>query len=106
MPIPYTELTKLAFSALKERKVRSILTTMMVVIGVTLITALNGFLAGTEARVTEQFSTLGANVTWVYSTSSAMVLTPSVANNIKAINGVQDVAPRRYAERYGNHRRN
>ncbi len=93
MAIPYTELTKLAFSALKERKVRSILTTMMVIIGVTLITALNGFLAGTEVRVTEQFSTLGANVIWVYSTSSAMVLTPSVANNIKAINGVQDVAP-------------
>lgn len=93
MPIPYTELTKLAFSALKERKVRSILTTMMVVIGVTLITALNGFLAGTEARVTEQFSTLGANVIWVYSTSSAMVLTPSVANNIKAISGVQEVVP-------------
>lgn len=56
------ELIGLSFGALKERKLRSGLTILMVVIGVTLMTSLDGLGGGMTNFINEQLSTLGANV--------------------------------------------
>ncbi len=56
------DLMALSFGALKERKVRSILTILMVVIGVALMTSLNGLGGGMNSFIDEQLSSLGANV--------------------------------------------
>lgn len=62
-----TNLVKWAFSALSERKLRSGLTVLMVVIGVMLMTSINGLNAGTAYRINEQFSSFGANLLMVSS---------------------------------------
>jgi putative ABC transport system permease protein len=52
----------LGFGALKERRTRTILTILMVMIGVSLITSLDGLGAGFDNYIEEQLNTLGANV--------------------------------------------
>ena len=56
------EIYLLAFEALKDRKVRSILTILMVVVGSSLMVALNGLTAGFSAFIQKQFSSLATNV--------------------------------------------
>ncbi|MBS7646119.1 MAG: FtsX-like permease family protein [Candidatus Bathyarchaeia archaeon] len=56
------ELSKMASSALSERKLRTGLTILMVVIGSTLITSLNGLNAGASRFISDQLSTLGGNI--------------------------------------------
>ena len=56
------EIYFLAFEALKDRKVRSILTILMVVVGSSLMVALNGLTAGFSAFIQKQFSSLATNV--------------------------------------------
>ena len=57
-----SEIIGLAFGALKERRTRTILTILMVMIGVSLITSLDGLGAGFDNYIEEQLNTLGANV--------------------------------------------
>src|ERR1044072_2487882 len=52
----------LSFEALKDRKVRSVLTILMVVVGSSLMVALNGLTAGFNVFIERQFSNLAANV--------------------------------------------
>jgi putative ABC transport system permease protein len=52
----------LSFEALKDRKVRSTLTILMVVVGSALMVALNGITAGFGAFIERQFSNLASNV--------------------------------------------
>jgi len=56
------ELFKLAYSALTERKLRSGLTVLMVLIGAALMTSLNGLGGGMNNFITDQLGTLGANL--------------------------------------------
>ena len=56
------ETYSLAWEALKDRKVRSILTILMVVVGSSLMVALNGLTAGFSAFIQKQFSSLATNV--------------------------------------------
>lgn len=63
----FTDLAKWAYLALKERKLRSGLTVLMVVIGAMLMTSVNGLNAGTSNLINEQFSTFGANLLTVSS---------------------------------------
>ena len=65
-----TAILDLSFSALKERKVRSGLTILMVVIGVALMTSLNGLGVGIDNYIDEQLGNLGANI---------LMITPSGA---------------------------
>ncbi len=58
----------LSFAALRERRLRSGLTVLMVIIGVALMTSINGLGGGMNNYITEQLGTLGANV---------LVITPS-----------------------------
>jgi len=82
----------LAFEALKERKMRSILTILMVVMGASLIVALNGVGNGFSQYVDNQFATLGANVLILEPRGSAL-LDKTVVDTITKFNGVSDVVP-------------
>ena len=52
----------LSFGALRERKVRTVLTVLMVVAGSSMMVALNGLTGGFGAFIDRQFSSLAANV--------------------------------------------
>ena len=56
------EIYYLSFEALKDRKVRSILTILMVVVGSSLMVALDGLTAGFNAFIERQFNSLATNV--------------------------------------------
>ena len=57
----------LSFDALKERKVRSILTILMVMAGSSLLVAVNGFGAGFEVFFNNQFNNLAPNILFISS---------------------------------------
>ena len=61
------EIFLLSFDALKERKVRSILTILMVIVGSSLMVALNGLGAGFGKFFDESFSMLAPNILFVSS---------------------------------------
>jgi putative ABC transport system permease protein len=61
------EIFLLSFDALKERKVRSILTILMVVVGSSLMVALNGLGAGFGKFIDQSFSMLAPNILFVSS---------------------------------------
>jgi putative ABC transport system permease protein len=57
----------LSFNAIKERKVRSILTILMVMAGSSLLVAVNGFSAGFTEFFNKQFNNLAPNILFVSS---------------------------------------
>ena len=57
-----TEIYFLSFEALRDRKVRSALTILMVIVGSSLMVALNGLTSGFGVFIERQFSNLAANV--------------------------------------------
>jgi putative ABC transport system permease protein len=61
------QIFSLSFDALRERKTRSALTVLMVVVGSSLMVALNGLGAGFGAFIDEQFSQLAGNIIFVTS---------------------------------------
>jgi putative ABC transport system permease protein len=61
------EIFLLSIDALKDRKVRSILTILMVVVGSSLMVALNGLSAGFGKFIDESFSLLAPNILFVTS---------------------------------------
>src|SRR5438128_12489398 len=61
------QILSLSFGALRERKVRSALTVLMVIVGSALMTALNGLGAGFGAFIDQQFSQLAPNILFVTS---------------------------------------
>ena len=61
----------LSFDALKERKVRTILTILMVMAGSSLLVAVNGFGAGFEKFFSNQFNNLAPNILFVSSVQQA-----------------------------------
>jgi len=98
------DILKLAKSALVERKVRAILTILMVMVGTSLMIALNGLSAGQAALVQKQFSSLAPNVLTVSagqrgfgpqagSSTPSIVLTNVVVDRIKSLPFVTDVIP-------------
>lgn len=96
------ELTKLAFEAIKERKLRSGLTILMVLVGSALMTTLNGMNAGTSAYVNEQFSRFAANVLIVNPSpfrgpggggGTGITFNDQTVNTIKSLSGVKEVVP-------------
>ena len=79
-----------SFEALKERHVRATLTTLMVVMGASLIVALNGTGNGFRDFVNNQFSNLGANVL-IISPRGDIDIDEALADEISKIEGVEDV---------------
>jgi putative ABC transport system permease protein len=93
----------LSFDALRERKARSALTILMVVVGSALMVALNGLSAGAADFISKQLSFLAPNVIFVSpgqigfrggpSAPPTIVFNGEVVNRIKSLPFVQDVVP-------------
>lgn len=101
------QIFSLSFDALSERKVRSALTVLMVVVGSALMTALNGLGAGFGAFIDEQFSQLAPNILFVTSAQESnqgplgggpppapkITLNEAVVSRIRSLPFVDDVVP-------------
>jgi putative ABC transport system permease protein len=85
------QLFSLSFEALKERRLRASLTTLMVVMGASLIVALNGTGNGFTNFVNTQFSSLGANVLIISPRGDSIEIDMFFAEEIAKIEGVTDV---------------
>lgn len=93
----------LSFDALRERKTRSALTILMVVVGSALMVALNGLGAGAADFISKQLNFLAPNVIFVSpgqigfrggpSAPPTIVFNAEVVNRIKSLPFVQDVVP-------------
>jgi putative ABC transport system permease protein len=109
----FRDIISLSFDALKERKVRSALTIVMVMVGSSLLVAVNGIGAGFTAFFNEQFSNLAPNILFVSSTqqdensdtggpgiggvgvptTAKITLNNAVVNRLKSIPFVEEVIP-------------
>ena len=102
------EILQFSFEALMSRKLRSILTILMVMAGSSLLNSVNGFGAGFTDLFNKQFSNLAPNVMFVTSSQSQqngggpgsappppakIVLNSAVINRIKSLPFVDDVIP-------------
>ncbi|MDQ1280492.1 MAG: transporter permease [Thermoproteota archaeon] len=83
----------LAFEALKERRLRSTLTILMVIMGASLIVALDGTGNGFTAFIDNQFSTLGSNIIIIQPRSSSFKMDTTTIDAISDIEGVSEVIP-------------
>jgi len=93
-----------SFEALWDRKVRSGLTILMVVMGASLVTSLNGMTQGMDAFMKSQLSTLATNVLFVLPAprqlqmagpppAPQMVMNDQTVQVIRSIKGVQMAFP-------------
>jgi putative ABC transport system permease protein len=105
------EIFTLALSAIRERKVRSILTILMVLVGSSLLVAVNAFGAGFSDFFNSQFSNLAPNILFISSVqqdeddgggnigsvspppSAKITLNAAVESRIRALPYVQQVIP-------------
>jgi len=89
-----TDLISYSFGAMRERKLRAVLTIAMVLIGAGLITALNGLTTGMYQYIGGQFGTLGANVVIVLpGMETTTRITEQTASVIRQIEGVKAAVP-------------
>lgn len=98
------DLFLLSFEALVDRKIRTLLTILMVVLGSALVVVLNGLSAGQAAFLEQQFNTLAANVLFVgsgqrslssyaTSTSNSIIINDVIVQKLKTLPNVSDVVP-------------
>jgi putative ABC transport system permease protein len=96
------DLFLLSFEALVDRKVRTLLTILMVVLGSSLVVVLNGLSAGQAAFLEKQFNTLAANVLFVSSgqrgfrdasAGNSLIINTVVVGKIKSLPFVSDTIP-------------
>lgn len=105
------EISQLAFEALRERKARSILTIVMVVVGSSLMVSLSGLSGGFAQFTEQQFSALAPDVLFISSAPNIehgrsfgiggggppaapkVVLTSVVVNKIRNLPSVEDAIP-------------
>jgi putative ABC transport system permease protein len=106
------EIAELALDALRERKTRTILTIIMVVVGTSLMVSLSGMSGGFAVFTEKQFSSLAPNVLFVTSAprlqtsgtsfgigaggpplAPKVILTSVVANNLNNLPSVAEVIP-------------
>lgn len=87
------QLFSLSFEALRERRLRAGLTTLMVIMGASLIVSLDGAGNGFTAFVNEQFSSLGANVLMLSPRGKGIEMDYSLADELSRFSGVKEVIP-------------
>lgn len=101
MHIP--DIFSLSLEALIDRKVRTVLTVMMVVLGSSLVVVLNGLSAGQAEFLEQQFNTLAANLIFVSSgqhsyhsssSSASLIINDVIVNRLKSLPFVEDVIPK------------
>jgi putative ABC transport system permease protein len=92
----------LSFDAIKERKLRSTLTILMVIAGCALMVALNALSAGNTAFISKQLDMLAPNIMFVHSGQHGfhgpsgpptIIINMQVANRIKSLPFVQEIVP-------------
>jgi putative ABC transport system permease protein len=92
----------LSFDAIKERRLRSTLTVLMVVAGCALIVALNAMSAGNIAFISKQLDVLAPNIMFVSSgqhgshgpsAPPTIIINSQVVNRIKSLPLVQETVP-------------
>lgn len=83
---------KLAFKALKERKLRSTLTIIGIVIGPMIIVMMGSVVSGYSNYIIKQISTLGQNTVIIYP-ESGYTLTQEDLNYIKSLEYVEEAEP-------------
>ncbi len=66
-----TEVIRIAWEAILKNKVRSFLTTLGIIIGVSAVIIMVAISAGTEATISEQITSLGSNLLFVQSSFGA-----------------------------------
>jgi len=93
MGMNLVETFSLAYEALKERRLRSTLTIIMVVMGASLIIALDGTGNGFSGFIDSQFKTLGTNVIILQPRSSSFKMDKTFIDSISKIEGVSEVIP-------------
>lgn len=94
----------MAFKALKDRKLRSALTILGIVIGSALIVALVASTSGLSAGVSSQIEKVGVTTLNVASTSTRTPITDDDISTVRSFVGVKDVIPyfsRRLSINYG-----
>jgi len=94
----------MAFKALKDRKLRSALTILGIVIGCSLIVALVASTSGLTASVSSQIEKIGVTTLNVFSTSQRTPITDDDIRIVRSFVGVKDVIPyfsRRLSINYG-----
>ncbi len=93
----------LSFDALVDRKVRTVLTVLMLVLGSSLVVVLNGLSAGQSAFLEAQFNTLAANLIFASSgqhsyhsssSSASLIINNVIVDRIKLLPFVTDVIPK------------
>ncbi len=82
----------LAFEALKERKVRSIFTILMVVVGVALIVGVEGVSLGARKFIVGEFEKFGTNIIMV-SPSGGEPIRQAFVDDVKGLPQVEAVIP-------------
>ncbi|MGI0047203.1 MAG: ABC transporter permease [Nitrosotalea sp.] len=96
------DIFSLAFDALVDRKIRTLLTVLMVVLGCSLVVVLNGLSAGQTAFLASQFSALAANVIYVGSgqhsyhgatSSASIIINNAVVQKIRTLPNIEAVIP-------------
>lgn len=87
------QLFSFAYEALKERRLRASLTVLMVVMGASLIIALDGTGNGFTVFINNQFSTLGTNVIILQPRTSNFKMDKAFVNALFKIDDVKDVIP-------------
>ena len=92
----------LAFEALKERKLRSDLTILMVLIGSSLLVSINGLSNGTKDFVNKEFQKFGTNMILVTRRGTDFEIKDWFVEKLKQIDGVVEVIPfiQTYAQIY------
>ncbi|MGA7897254.1 MAG: FtsX-like permease family protein [Nitrososphaeraceae archaeon] len=85
----FKQIFLLSFDALNDRKARSALTILMVIVGSALMVALNGMSAGQATFLNKQLNSLAPGS----SSTPTIVLNSEVVNRLKSLPFVQDVVP-------------
>ncbi|HJT10639.1 MAG TPA: FtsX-like permease family protein [Candidatus Nitrosotalea sp.] len=98
-----SDIFSLAYDALVDRKVRTILTVLMVVLGASLVVVINGLSAGQSAFLQKQLSSLASNVIYASSgqrsyyggesSQASLIINDVIANKIRTLSYVTDVVP-------------
>lgn len=87
------QLFSISFEALKERRLRTSLTILMVIMGASLIVALNGTGNGFTNFVNDQFRTLGANVLILSPRGENIEMNTALSEDMTKFDGVDEVLP-------------
>ena len=97
------DIFSLAFDALVDRKVRTMLTVLMVVLGASLVVVLNGLSAGQSAFLEQQFSALATNVITATSgqrsyygggsSQASLIINDVIVSKLRNLPYVSDVVP-------------